>query len=1055
MILNLDNLLMEELGYKTYHKGENYLGDVYLNDSTTKGNLKYYKFSVESERFYNYYYSVTIIMHNNRIFKYSCNCPEFVKNNKCKHIAASFINYKEEIFNTRNVDPDIEYSKEILELFKNNGESNIKERLNLDVELDFTNRKKIVYLSIGLKKTYVIKTERKLEDFMEAYYNNETYKFGVNFTYDSKKYFFNEEDKRILEFLFEYKKSEKYSYYYYYQKENPFELNEREFKTLLNLLDNKKFSIKNYGKINEIKEGIPTDLNLNYVDNKYVLSFDDLDKYVVLTEDSKYIAYDNTLYILPNNIARLINLCDLKNIEKITFEKDNLDLFKKGLLPKIKNNLKLSESVEDILIFAKPDISLYFDLEKNKISCKIKLDYKGNVIDYFDNNEKIVRDEIEEKEVINDLLSLNFNIDKKTILLYDIDDIGYFISEGLNKLSEKYKIYTSKKIDTINVIKKSNIKSNFSIGQDAIMSYKFDVDNIDLKELESVLNSLKNNKKYYKLKNGNIIDLYENKELQELNNIFDDLEISGKEITDGNIEIPKYRAFYIDSLKNNKYKSIKTNNSFDKFINNFNSYKDLEIEFDSEDSKILRDYQKEGVKWLYTLYKCDLGGILADEMGLGKSLQTICFIKQILKEKKDAKIMIVCPTSLVYNWKKEFDKFAPELKYVTVSDNKSKRKEIINDFDRYNIFITSYGLVRNDNDEYENKNFELCVIDEAQTIKNYQANMTKEVKKIKARTKIALTGTPLENSVLELWSIFDFIMPGYLNSILKFKEKYGIKDVDEESLTTLKKLNYQIKPFILRRKKKDVSKELPDKIENDIYLELPDFQKALYLKTLKSTQDAIDEMIAKEGFSKSRFEILKLITKLRQICIDPKILFENYNNESIKMEKLLEIIKNYVKEGHKILIFSSFKTVVNNVKQLLDKEDISNYVITGSVKSKDRMRLVESFNKDDTSCFLITLKAGGTGLNLTSADVVIHLDIWWNPQVENQATDRTHRIGQKNKVTVVRLITKGTIEERIIELQNKKKILSDNLIEGNTSTSTISSITEQEMKELLSYGEDD
>lgn len=1056
MILNLDNLLIEELGYNTYRKGENYLGDVYLNDSTINGNLKYYKFSVESERNYNYYYSVTIIMHNNRIFRYMCNCPECVKNHKCKHIAAAFINYKDEIFNTANVDPDIEFSKEILELFNTNQESNnIKEKLNLEVELDFTSRKKLAYLSVGLKKTYVIKTERKLDDFMDAYYNNLSYKFGVNFTYDPKKHFFSDEDKKILEFLFEYKKSESNSYYYYYyQKDNPFELSEREFKTFLNLLNNKKVNIKNYGIINEIKEGIPTDLNLNYIDNKYELYLDEIDKYMVLDEECKYIAYDNILYILPNNVAKLIKLCDSKSITKLTFEKDSLNLFKNGLLPKIKNDVKISDNVEDILILGKPDISLYFDLEKDKISCKIKLDYKGNIIDYFDNNEKIVRDEIVEKELINDLLSLNFNINKKTITLDDIDDIGSFISEGLKLLSDKYKIYTTKKIDSMKILKKSNVKSNFSIGQDAIMSYKFDVDNIDLKELNSVLNSLKNNKKYYKLKNGNIIDLYENKELQELNNIFDDLEINGKDITDGNIEIPKYRAFYIDSLKNNKYKSIKTDNSFDRFIKNFESYKNIDIEFDEKDSNILRDYQKEGVKWLYTLYKCDLGGILADEMGLGKSLQTICFIKQILKEKEDAKIMIVCPTSLVYNWKKEFDKFAPELKYVTVSESKSKRKEIMNNFDKYNIFITSYGLVRNDNDEYENKNFELCVIDEAQAIKNYQANMTKEVKKIKARTKIALTGTPLENSVLELWSIFDFIMPGYLNSILKFKEKYGIKDVDDESLSTLKNLNYQIKPFILRRKKKDVSKELPDKIENDIYLELPDFQKALYLKTLKNTQKTMDEIIASEGFTKARFEILKLITKLRQICIDPQVLFENYNNESIKMEKLLEVVKSYVKEGHKILIFSSFKTVVNNVKEMLDKESISSYVITGSVKGKDRMNLVESFNKDDTNCFLITLKAGGTGLNLTSADVVIHLDIWWNPQVENQATDRTHRIGQKNKVTVIRLITKGTIEERIVELQTKKKILSDNLIEGKAN-STISTITEEEMKELLSYGEDE
>ena len=288
---------------------------------------------------------------------------------------------------------------------------------------------------------------------------------------------------------------------------------------------------------------------------------------------------------------------------------------------------------------------------------------------------------------------------------------------------------------------------------------------------------------------------------------------------------------------------------------------------DIDDNSILRDYQKDGVKWLYTIYKCGFGGILADEMGLGKSLQTITLIKQILREKKDAKIIIVVPTSLMYNWQKEFEKFAPSLKFVVVAENKNKRKEILKNRDNYNIFITSYGLIRNDNDEYEKIDFELCVVDEAQNIKNSLAEMTREVKKIKASCKIALTGTPVENNVCELWSIFDFIMPGYLNSIIKFREKYNIKDVDEEGMKILKNLNYQISPFILRRKKKDVIESLPDKIEKNIYIELPDKQKKLYLKVLKDTRKEIDNVIEEEGFAKARMKILQLLMKLRQILV--------------------------------------------------------------------------------------------------------------------------------------------------------------------------------------------
>ena len=434
-------------------------------------------------------------------------------------------------------------------------------------------------------------------------------------------------------------------------------------------------------------------------------------------------------------------------------------------------------------------------------------------------------------------------------------------------------------------------------------------------------------------------------------------------------------------------------------------------------------------------------------------LCAITFIKQILKEKPLAKIIIVVPTALVYNWEKEFAKFAPQLKYVAVSDTVAKRQEIFANKDKYNIFITSYGLIRNDKDEYEDMNFELCVVDEAQNIKNYQATMTREIKKIKAKCKIALTGTPVENNVTELWSIFDFIMPGYLNSVVKFREKYNIKDVDEKGLEVLNNLSNQIKPFILRRKKSDVVKSLPKKIENKIYIDLPDKQKMLYMKVLKDTKKEMDEMIRDGGFEKSRMKILQLLMKLRQICIDPSVMYENYTGDRIKIDELLRVVKESIENNHKILIFSSFKRVLDNVKELFAKNDITYYMIDGSVKSKDRMDMVEKFNSDDTNCFLITLKSGGTGLNLTGADTVIHLDIWWNPQVENQATDRAHRIGQTKTVSVIKLVTKGTIEERIIELQDKKKILSENLIEGKSDSESLSSLSEKDIKKLLSSGE--
>lgn len=1004
-------------------------------------------FQVNSQHFY-YYYDVNIITHGRDIVSYYCECKQFGNNHTCKHVAACLLNFGEQIISEPASQKSI--SNDILNLFKiDNSKGGVKEAVGLDVELDFSDSTPTFKLHIGLKKKYVISNENKLESFMNAYLNGEEYYFGVNFTYDPKIHFFKDEDAKLLTYLNGYTRNTSGFYYY---RTNPFSLNQRELSSLINLLRDREFSINGCGKVYSVNDGLPTKFSLNIKDGNYELSIDDLSNYTIIDKYVKYIYYNHSLYLVPQEYRRFLVSLFNNSLPSLVFDKENVELFRDGLLQNIKNDIVISDDITDIVVAGTPDVKLFFDLNRDKVDCKVKFDYKGNVVDYFDVGSNVVREIDFESSVINDLVSFHFLVNKNKIFIEDIDDIGDFLSDGISVLSEKYDVFTSKKIDSIGVLKKSNISSNFSIGTDGIMSYSFSTDNIDMSELYDVLSSLRKNKRYYKLKNGNIVDLQSNSELNELGNIFDDLDISTRDLN-GNVVVPKYRALYIDSLKRNKYKSIKTDNSFDKFIDNFTKYKDVKVNF-GHDSSVLRDYQKDGVRWLYTLYKCDLGGILADEMGLGKSLQTICFIKQILKEKKDAKIMIVCPTSLVYNWKKEFDKFAPRLKYVTVADNKTRRLEVINDFDKYNIFITSYGLIRNDNDEYEDKNFEVCIIDEAQAIKNYQAGMTREIKKIKARTKIALTGTPLENSIMELWSIFDFIMPGYLNSVTKFRQMYGIKDVDKDSLDKLTNLNYQIKPFILRRKKADVVKDLPDKIENNIYLDLPDKQKELYISVLKESEREFQEILATEGIGKARFKILQLLMRLRQICVDPNILYENYTGEAIKMEKILETVSNYINDGHKILIFSSFKMVIDRVKELFDNNGITSYMIAGEVKSKTRMELVDKFNSDDTNCFLITLKSGGTGLNLTSADVVIHLDVWWNPQVENQATDRAHRIGQTKKVSVVKFITRGTIEEKIIELQNKKKILSDNLIEGKAD-SMLNSLSEKEIKSLLSYGEDD
>lgn len=1006
--------------------------------------FKQVDFSVDI--FYSGKFKVSFIIDKNgEIISKSCNCTDFVRDKICSHILACVLKHKNDFFTKEEI--SFQKSKNILECFVTKEPlATSKEELGLDIDIIYEDGNYIVKLKIGVGIKYTIKTRDKFNAFRRCYLGDDELELGKKLTYSRAKYYFNEDDTKIVEFLFNYSR---FSVGNYEVRDEPLKLNNREFNELLRLLENKTFTLAG-NTIKNIVKGMPTDYRLDYEDNKYKFFIDNYEQYLVVDNDARFVIYDNKLYLLDIEDSKI--LCELydNGVNSIVFAKENLDLFKKGLLRKTINNIVVDDNIQEIKVSKEKKISIYFDLAEDRVRANVKLKYGNSEFDYFDKVDDIIRDVDFENKAISDLTAYGFVLSKNCFEIGDMDSAYNFLDNGLEYFANNYTIFTTEKIKKLNIYKDVKVKSNFSIGKDNILAYDFQIDKVNEDEVNSMLLAIKSKKKYYRLKSGDVISLLHSKELEDFSALTEDLGL-GDDLKENRISIPKYRAFFIDSLKNNRYQEISTNASFDEFIKNFKTYKNAKVKFSQEEDKLLRDYQKDGVKWLYTIYKCDLGGILADEMGLGKTLQAIIFLRKVIDLKPDAKILIVSPTSLVYNWEKEFSKFAPELKYIVMADNKKKRQDIMQKFNEYNIFITTYGLVRNDNDYYEDKNFEVCIIDEAQAIKNYQAGMTKEIKKIKARTKIALTGTPLENSVLELWSIFDFIMPGYLNSITRFKDAYGIKDVDEESLKKLDTLNYQIKPFILRRKKKEVSKELPDKIEHIEYLDMSEKEKALYQSLVEETKREINDVVASEGFSKARFKIVTLLTRLRQLCISPRLLDENYQEESVKIKRLLDIIKELIKDKHKILIFSSFKSAVYLVKEALDREYISNYVIDGSVKGRDRVAMVDAFNKDKTNCFLITLKSGGTGLNLTSADVVIHLDIWWNPQAENQATDRAHRIGQTKKVTVLKLINKGTVEEKIIELQEKKKILSDNLIEGK-NVSTLDALTEEELTNLLSIG---
>ena len=440
------------------------------------------------------------------------------------------------------------------------------------------------------------------------------------------------------------------------------------------------------------------------------------------------------------------------------------------------------------------------------------------------------------------------------------------------------------------------------------------------------------------------------------------------------------------------------------------------------------------------------GGILADDMGLGKTIQVIALLASDKKIGQTS--IVVAPSSLVLNWKAEIEKWCPKLKVCIIRGNAESRKKLIDRYKEFDVVLTSYDLLKRDVEQYEGNKFKYIIADEAQYIKNFNTQNATALKSLNGETKFALTGTPIENSVSELWSIFDFIMPGYLYSYNKFKKKFEEPILKMEDKNALQRLKTLISPFILRRVKKDVLIELPEKNITVMKNEMTDEQEKIYMAYFAQTKKEVNEELSANGFEKSKFKILMLLTRLRQICCHPSLFIENYNDGSGKLNQCLDIIEEAIASGHKILLFSSYTSMFGIIEEEFKKRDINYYKLTGSTPVSTRVDMVEEFNKNnDIKVFLISLKAGGTGLNLTGADVVIHYDPWWNLSAENQATDRAYRIGQRNSVQVYKLITTNSIEEKINNLQERKSEISEKLL--STEETFINKLSKEEIMNLF------
>ncbi|WP_312258645.1 DEAD/DEAH box helicase [Romboutsia ilealis] len=605
---------------------------------------------------------------------------------------------------------------------------------------------------------------------------------------------------------------------------------------------------------------------------------------------------------------------------------------------------------------------------------------------------------------------------------------SHIVATVLNGLENLNKETNDEYIDE-NITINPNIALDISQSRNGYMNMKLDIDGVDSNEYRDIFSSYKNNNRLYRMKNGAYLDL-KDKDLEQAFKLIDILNIYNDF---DNMKIPNNKAIYLEKLiEDEDLNFVKGSKYVSNVVKKFNKVKSKNYEIPKDLNATLRDYQVSGFEFFKTLSDYEFGGILADEMGLGKTIQTIAF----LLSNKDKKSIVITPTALIYNWKNELEKFAPTLKVGILHAVKSEREKILDNIDNYDVLLTTYTTYKNDMDKYKNINFDYCIIDEAQNIKNPDAIITKAIKNVNAKVRFALTGTPIENNLMELWSIFDFIMPGYLYNKSKFK---SIFVNNEKNIIELKNL---IKPFILRRTKKEVITELPDKIEQKIIIDLEKEHKKAY----KGYVNLITRKIKENN--QDNITVFSYLTKLRQLCLSPELMVKNYQGKNSKLDVLINIINDSSDE--KILVFSQFTKVLEVIGKRLNEENILYSYLDGKTSAKDRVKLVEEFNTNNNKVFLISLKAGGTGLNLTSANIVVHFDPWWNPAVEDQASDRAHRIGQKNVVNVIKLIAKGTAEERVINLQETKKELIEDVINGNLdNSSTLKNLSKDDIIDLF------
>ena len=937
-----------------------------------------------------------------------------------------------------------------------------------------------VEFKIGSKRMYKIKN---LSEFYTRMMQKAFYKYGEKLQFVHTREMFDGESQELLEFLLKYAEIIKYansnsnSNYRYYGKalsETSILLGNTGIDDLFEILQGKQVEFQR-DYLNEKIEFVNQDPEISFalkkkINNQYVITpnVEIFNVSILKGKQYEYILDSKKIYRcskeFENTNLKLLEFFRQNYMTEIVLGEEELTQLFSIIMPKVKNAIKIENLTEAEIEKYKPKeliIKMYLDFDEHDyLVADVRFCYENNEFNPLEENQnlKFPRNMIQETKALNLFRKTGFMLDTKKLrfILPNNDKIYEFLSEDINIYMKRFEVLVTEKFKT-KQIRQAKIGNIGVKVENNLLSIDLSDLDIDINELQKIMEKYQLKKKYHRLKDGSFINLEENKEIDFLDKLVTGMDIGYKELERGEVLLPASRSLYLNQLlKSKKGIQVTKNGEYREIVNTLDKeHLEDEIKIPEKLNNVLRYYQKIGFKWLKILDSYKFGGILADDMGLGKTIQMLSVIVDYIEKTRIGKkikrtSLVVSPSSLTLNWQNEANKFAKDLKILVIRGTLSERKKQIREIENYDLVITSYDLLKRDIDLYKEKNYQFryIIADEAQYLKNSNTQNAKTIKQIKADTRYALTGTPIENSLAELWSIFDFLMPGYLFSYKQFKTMYEVpivKDNDEKSMAKLKML---IEPFVLRRSKKEVLTELPDKTITVLNNEMEEEQRNIYLTYLAHAKQDLLQEIELNGYEKTHMQILAVLTRLRQICCHPSLFIKDYKQGSGKLNQCMEIIQDAVEGGHKILLFSGYTSMFPLIEEELKNGKIRYFKLTGSTKVDERIKMVDEFNSNpDIKIFLISLKAGGTGLNLTGADMVIHYDPWWNISTENQATDRAYRIGQKNNVQVYKLITKNSIEEKIYELQQKKSKLVDNML--STKTSFISKLSKEEIMNLF------